>query len=112
MQQLIGSTVIVLVIVLVISVIDIAKGKLSLSTFWYNLSVFVTLISLIFLIHIFVEKHEMLQSVGLVGVMLYSIGAILGGCIVPLFVWAIYFVLKNAQNKKLIKICNSALVST
>jgi hypothetical protein len=83
------------------------RGRIS---FWYYLSVIVTVISVIFLINNFVDKNEMLQRVGLVGVLAYSIGAILGAVIIPLFLWAIYFVLKIVHNKKLLKLKQETII--
>jgi hypothetical protein len=99
MQQLILLSVIIVVIYVILK-----RGKSSIVTFWYNLSRIVTLISVIFSVYIIADKHEMLQRAGLGPVISYSIGAIFGASIIPLFVWAIYFVLKYAHNNKLLKL--------
>lgn len=99
MQQLILLAVIILLIFVILK-----KGKSTSINFWYYSSRLVTLMSLFFLISIFADKYEMFQRAGLMQVISYSIGAIFGACIIPLFVWAIYFLLKYAHHNKLLKL--------
>ena len=99
---------ILLLILIVITGVFLEKTKSSATIPWtsylYSASLIATVISIVFIVHTFIDKNEMLQRAGIIGLISYSIGAFLGAFIIPLILWSIYFIVKNNHNNKLIKL--------